>query len=179
MRAFVVKLSPTILGILIFAVFLILGFGLLYGFARLIQWAEPALYLLIALSAVLFVAGVLPFSLVRSLRSRMAGYAIVLSAICGGCTWLISFMYILLYLKAWALLFIWLFQISTPAAIIILLFDEKYPSAAFLAIAFAAAYAMRFYASWLAARYGGTGPRTGSRYRQINGDVYEGEVVRK
>jgi len=179
MRAFVVKLSPVLSGILILSVFLILGFGLLYGFARLIQWAEPVLHLLAALSILLFVCGVLPFSLARSLRSRMSGYAIVLSAVCGGCTWLISFMYILLYLKAWALLFIWFFQISAPAAVIILLFDEKYPSAAFLAIAFAAAYAMRFYASWLAARYGGAGPGTGSKYRRIDGDVYEGEVVRK
>jgi|GEM_PF-3584254 len=177
MRAFVVNLSPTLLGLFILAVFLILGSGLLYGFAYVIKGIEPILLGLISLSMLLFVLCVLPCSLAKKLRSRMGVYATLLSTICGGCTWLISFMYILLYLKAWVFLFIWLFQISAPLAVILLLSDAHYVPAVFLAIAFAATYGMRFYAAWLARSSDGGPGAAGST--PAEGDIFDAEVVEK
>lgn len=170
-------MSPGILGILVMAFVLVLLFGLMYGFAEIIRFLEPVLLLLIALSIAGFVLGVLPGSLVKTLRARMSVYAMLLSTVCGGCVWLLSFMFVLLYLKWWVFLFIWLFSLSAPLAILLLAINEQYQSASFLLLAFGASYAMRYYAVWLADR-DDTGPR-GPGPAEIAKDVFDVEAEEK
>lgn len=177
MRAFFVNLSPTLLSVLVIAAFFILGFGLLYGFAAIIKGIEPLLLAFIGFSILLFILCVLPCSLVKKLRGRMAVYAAFLSAVCGGCTWLISFMYIFLYLKAWVFLFIWLFQVSAPLAVVLLLSNAQYAPAVFLAIAFVSTFGMRFFSAWLAAKSAANQEvRTKGGFSGSD-DVFEAEVV--
>ena len=175
MRVFFSRITPSLFGLLMLAVIFILGFSLMYSFAHVIRWAEPFLFFLIAGTIVLFIVYVLPFSLVRKTKGRIAAFAMTLSYVCGGSAWLLSFMFIFLYLKWWVFLLMWVFHITTPLAIIVLLFDSQFSNAAFLTIAFGATYGMRFYALRLAQL---SGRREIKRASSDNNDeVIEAEIV--
>lgn len=149
MRIIYSNFSSGITGFLIIAAIFLLPVSLIFGFAYVIKWAQPLFYVLISSSILLFIFYVLPLSISRKNRNKMSVYSLSLANVCAGCAWFLSFMFILLYLKWWAFLVIWIFNISVPLAVVVLLYYQRLAEAGFLAIAFLAAFVMRRYAFWL------------------------------
>jgi hypothetical protein len=174
MRIFMSGVTPVLIIFIALALLCGIIFGFMYGFARLLMWLEPGLLSLIGFSIFLFLVAV-TFSLVPGIRPRISALSITLSHVCGACTWLLSFMYIFVYLKWWSILLMWVFNITTPAAILILFVFKQFVIAGLLALAFAATYGMRLYGSWLASSVGNKKGR--EAFKRNDDEIIDAEFI--
>ncbi len=143
---------------------------LFLGFSEVVKFLYPFTSILAGISAGIFVIVIIPLSLVKNLRLRLAAISLTLSMICGASVWMYSFLVIIGYIGWPAIFLAFLFHFVAPVAIIGLLLKGQWQAGSYLIAGLAITYLIRYYSFWLG---------SSRRERQNKFEVIdvEGEVV--
>ena len=153
--------------------FLIAGLVLFFSifFWGISKAAELLLPLLTVLSYALilvFVLGFLPAVLLKGLRGKLSGYALLMSHALGASTWMMSFFFITKAFGSTAVFLCLFFQFLAPIALLGALFKGSWLIAGHLAVWISFTYLMRYYSRRLMEL---------SASRQERGDIIDVEVI--
>jgi hypothetical protein len=138
-----------LLGFSILAAVILLPFIILWGIAKVSEFLYPVFSALASASVLLFVAVVLPFSLIHKWRPFLANFSSVLSKVYGATVWMYSVLVIVGYLGWVAIFFVFLFHFVAPIAAIGLFLKGQSAGGVYIIIGLLFTYSMRFYAFWL------------------------------
>ena len=126
-----------------------------WGLVRVAEWIVPTLGRLGVVGAGIFVAGVLPFSLVREWRPRLAGLSSLMAGLYGLGVWLASFLALWKWLAWLSLPALLIAPLTAPLAVLRLGYLLQWDQAVGIAVGALTAQGIRFYAAWLTRNSGG------------------------
>lgn len=142
-------LSRYALGLAGIAAVILVCAALFIGFTAVVKFLYPLFFALAAVSICIFLIIILPLSLVKPLRPRLAAASMILSMICTAGIWMYSFLVIAGYLN-WVALFLFLFfKAVAPIAAIGLFFKGEWVAGISIILGLLITYGMRFYSAWL------------------------------
>lgn len=157
--------------------------GAFWGLAKVSEWVFPFVGRAALTGLGLYVAGILPLSLVREWRPGLAGAARFITALWSIGLWMVSFLLLWRWIGLLAAPAALIAPLAAPLAVIGSVFRSEWDQAAGLILSIAIASGMRSYAAWLAPAAGrpsgfgfGSGPRRGGSSSE-KGDVIETVVV--
>jgi hypothetical protein len=157
---------------------LIMGFFVIvWGIAAASTLLLPVLTVASGLIILGFVLVVLPLSLFKHLRPRLALTSIIMSHVLGATTWMLSFLYVTQILGTIGILLAFMFQFLAPMALIALLGKGDWQATAALGLWIIFTYGIRYYGIWLMGGKRPNEPRPKERpYKDSVIDV-EGKVI--
>lgn len=143
------NLGWSLLGFGFFVGLILLACVLFWGTAVVSAFLYPIFSALMAISILIFLFIILPFSLVHKWRPFLAGTSVILSMICGATVWMYSFLIIVGYLGWIAIFLFFFFHFVTPIAVIGLFFKGQWITGLSVILGLLFTYGMRFYGFWL------------------------------
>lgn len=128
-----------------------------WGLAQVAEWVMPRAEQMAVFLLGIFVAGVLPLSLVPDWRPKLARLSFWISILYGLGVWMVAFLILWKWLGFWAVPALFIAPLAAPVAVLRLLYLSDWNQATGLLLAMAVTQGIRYYAAWLAVRSGGTG----------------------
>lgn len=148
-----------------------------WGLAKVSEWIFPCTEQLGVLLLGVFVAGIVPLSLVREWRKGLAGAGFLIAGMYRIGVWMTSFLLLWKWVGFWAAPAVLVWPLAAPMAIIGSALKADWTQAAGLLLAMAVARMMRLYAQWLAAHAGDANRRPRGRATPGSGGTTVIETV--
>lgn len=127
-----------------------LAAGAVWGLAKVTEWLFPYIKPAAAVGLGAYLAGILPLSIVRGWRPRLAGPALFIAQVYGLGLWMVSFLLLWKWVGYFALPAVLIAPLAAPLAALGSLLKSQWEQAAALLLAMIMVRAMRSYALWLA-----------------------------
>jgi hypothetical protein len=143
------SLGIYLLGVGIFALLIMLPLAMFWGVAAVSAFLYPLFSILAGISIIAFILFILPLSLIKNLRMRLAIISVILSYICGAAVWMYSFLTLIGFLGWLAIFLVFLFRFLAPLAIVGLFINGQWALGLIILIGLLFTYGMRFYGLWL------------------------------